>query len=157
MAEAPEPQSIHIGDKPQNRGQLIHGLLQWLPNYPPEVRADKSRAFLANHTVALSNTMRNNLSEVALRVVSTPELAHVFGPESRAEVPLVGSFSRHGRTYNVFTHIHRLTVKENTVNMVLFATEQHVPKETTAFTKEAYKISDEAFVVKITHSVKYYH
>ena len=35
--------------------------------------------------------------------------------------------------------------------------EQHVPKETTAFTKEAYKISDEAFVVKITHSVKYYH
>jgi len=28
--------------------------------------------------------------------------------------------------------------------------EQHVPKEITAFTKEAHKISDEAFVVKTT-------
>ena len=35
--------------------------------------------------------------------------------------------------------------------------EQHVPKEITAFTKEAHKISDEAFVVKTTHSGKYYH
>ena len=32
--------------------------------------------------------------------------------------------------------------------------EQHVPKEITAFTKEAHKISNEAIVVKTTHSVK---
>jgi len=32
--------------------------------------------------------------------------------------------------------------------------EQHVPKETTAFTKEAHKISGEAFVVKTTRSGK---
>jgi hypothetical protein len=35
--------------------------------------------------------------------------------------------------------------------------ERHVPKEITAFTKEAFKVSDGAFVVKTTHSGKYYH
>ena len=35
--------------------------------------------------------------------------------------------------------------------------ERHVPKEITAFTKEAHKIDDYAFVVKTTHSGKYYH
>ena len=35
--------------------------------------------------------------------------------------------------------------------------ERHVPKEITAFTKEAHKIDDYAFVVKTTHSGKYHH
>ncbi len=124
----PKPHSIHIDDKLQTRGKLIHSLLQWLPNFPPEIRTDKLRHFLSNHTTALSDTMLSDLSTVALKVVSTPELAHVFGSESRAEVPLTGSFSRHGRTYNVLTQIHRLTVKEKTVSMVVFATEKHVPQ-----------------------------
>ena len=46
----------------------------------------------------------------------------------------------------------------NNANLrIVVNNEQHVPKETTAFTKEAYKISDEAFVVKTAHSGKYYH
>ncbi len=129
MEDAPKPQSIHIDDKLQTRGQLIHSLLQWLPHLPPEVRTEKTRNFLANYPMALSEAMRNDLSAVVLKVISTPGLAHIFGPESRAEVPLAGSFSRYGRTYNVCTQIHRLTVKETTVNMVVFATEQHVPKD----------------------------
>ena len=39
----------------------------------------------------------------------------------------------------------------NSANLrIVVNNEQHVPKEITAFTKEAHKISDEAFVVKTT-------
>ena len=73
--------------------------------------------------------MRSNLSTVALKFLSAPKFAHVFGPEIHSEVTLAGPFSRYGRTYKVFRYIHRLTVKEKIVTMVAFATNQHVSEE----------------------------
>ena len=79
--------------------------------------------------MGLRDGMCSNISTVALKILSAPKFAHVFGPESHSEVTLARPFSRYGRTYKVFRYIHRLTVKKKIVAMVAFATNQHVPGE----------------------------
>lgn len=72
------------------RGQLIHRLLQGLPDLPPARRADACRRVLAAPAHGLSEADQTELAAEVLAVLAEPLLAPLFGPGSRAEVPLVG-------------------------------------------------------------------
>ena len=71
-------------------GSLTHLLLQYLPDLPPEGRVRAAAAFLEARAGDLEPQTRADLIDAALRVIGAPELAALFGPQSRAEVAVAG-------------------------------------------------------------------
>jgi ATP-dependent helicase/nuclease subunit A len=69
------------------RGQLIHGLLQHLPALPETERRLAALRFLerAGDDIPVAAT-----ADEVMAILRHPALAPLFGPESRAEVPLTG-------------------------------------------------------------------
>jgi ATP-dependent helicase/nuclease subunit A len=72
------------------RGQLIHSLLQHLPSLPPEARRDAAIRFLDKPAHGLPPNEAERIADEVLTVMAHPGLAPLFGPDSRAEVPLTG-------------------------------------------------------------------
>src|SRR3546814_19896320 len=56
----------------------------------PGARAAAGRAFLASPLHDLAGDQQEEILDEVLRVFEAPELALLFGPGSRAEVPLAG-------------------------------------------------------------------
>jgi len=72
------------------RGQLIHSLLQHLPSVAAETRWDAAVAFLDKPGQGVPAGEAVRITEEVLAVMAHPDLAPLFGPDSRAEVPLTG-------------------------------------------------------------------
>ncbi len=72
----------------RRRGELIHALLQHLPDLPAERRALAAEGFLRRQ--GLDEAAAAGLAGETLAVLDHPALAPLFGPGSRAEVPLTG-------------------------------------------------------------------
>ncbi|NJO67771.1 MAG: hypothetical protein HC826_02295 [Rhodospirillales bacterium] len=75
------------------RGRIIHRLLQSVPDMPMASRDDSVRHWLARQARGLSVSDQDDISRQVLAIVSHPAFAHVFGPDSLAEVPLSGSLN----------------------------------------------------------------
>ena len=73
-----------------HRGQVLHALLQHLPDLPPHARPAAARAWLERPGHKLPAGEAAALAEEVLAILEHPELAPLFGPGSRAEVPLTG-------------------------------------------------------------------
>ncbi|MDA8050956.1 MAG: double-strand break repair helicase AddA [Rhodospirillales bacterium] len=72
------------------RGQLVHAALQHLPQVPERRREEAVRRFFARAGQELSAEEAASLTGAVLAVLAHPDLARLFGPEGRAEVPLTG-------------------------------------------------------------------
>ena len=72
------------------RGTLVHALLQHLPDLPADRRAAAALAWLDRPGNGLPPGEAEALSREVLAILDHPELAPLFGPGSRAEVPLTG-------------------------------------------------------------------
>ena len=72
------------------RGQMVHSLLQHLPALPAADRMAAAYRFLDRPGHGLTAGERNALVDEVMAVLEHPELAPLFGPEGRAEVPLTG-------------------------------------------------------------------
>jgi ATP-dependent helicase/nuclease subunit A len=72
------------------RGQLIHSLLQHLPALPAAARRPAAVRFLDKPAHGLSADEAESVADEVLAVMAHPDLAPLFGPDSRAEVPLTG-------------------------------------------------------------------
>jgi ATP-dependent helicase/nuclease subunit A len=70
------------------RGQLVHALLQHLPALPPAERLAAALHYLSRPGNRIADPA--TLAGQVLAVLDHPELAPLFGPEGRAEVPLTG-------------------------------------------------------------------
>ncbi|MEA2789439.1 MAG: ATP-dependent helicase/nuclease subunit, partial [Acetobacteraceae bacterium] len=79
-----------IGGNRFRRGQLIHSLLQHLPEVKPERRRAAAVRFLDKPGNGLPVGEAERIAEEVLAVMAHPDLAPLFGPDSRAEVPLSG-------------------------------------------------------------------
>jgi ATP-dependent helicase/nuclease subunit A len=88
-AESPLAQRDTGGNR-FRRGQLIHALLQHLPSLPPDSRFEAAVRFLDTPNHALPPGEAQRIADEVLAVVTHPDLTPVFGPDSRAEVPLTG-------------------------------------------------------------------
>ncbi len=69
------------------RGTQLHLLLEHLPLWPEELWHDRARDLLASHEAGLPADFEQLLAE-AMRVLAAPDLAHLFGPDSLAEVEI---------------------------------------------------------------------
>jgi ATP-dependent helicase/nuclease subunit A len=75
------------------RGKLIHALLQHLPDLPPGDRANAAHAWLDRPGNDLPTGEADVLARETLAILDHPDLAPLFAPGSRAEVPLTGVVS----------------------------------------------------------------
>jgi ATP-dependent helicase/nuclease subunit A len=105
------------------RGLLVHRLLQSLPELPAGERDTAARRFLALPTHMLPAEEQDDIRRETLAVLEDPGLAELFGPASRAEVPLVGLIG--GRALS--GQIDRLVVSDDRVLIVDYKTMRPVP------------------------------
>ena len=88
LGPVPAARSPRTGSGPgaRARGQVLHMLLQHLPQLPTGVRAQAAETY----ALASGNPDPAGLAREVLAVLDKPELAPLFGPDSRAEQPITG-------------------------------------------------------------------
>ena len=103
-AGASRPEGVELGPVPGgaspfaggmaadrfSRGQLIHGLLQHLPSFRRGAAEAAARAFCDGRRMGCRRARRSEIAAEVLAILAHPDLAPLFGPDSRAEVPLTG-------------------------------------------------------------------
>ncbi len=105
------------------RGQLIHGLLQHLPELPVASRAAAARHYLDRPGNGLPAGSAPSVAAEILRILDHPQLAPLFGPGSKAEVPLTGVVEGHV----VGGLVDRLAVLPDRVLLADFKTNRQPP------------------------------
>jgi ATP-dependent helicase/nuclease subunit A len=105
------------------RGRLIHRLLQSLPELPPERRAAAAERFLSLPMHGLAAAARAEIAAEVRAVLEEPEFAPIFGPGSRAEVPVVGLIGNRALS----GQIDRIVVTEDAVLVVDYKTLRPAP------------------------------
>jgi ATP-dependent helicase/nuclease subunit A len=123
VALAPSPLARAAGLGRYRRGDLIHKLLQLLPDFAPGAREDAAARMLARER-DLTDGQRSEMAAAALGVLNDPQFAAVFGPGSRAEVAVAGLAPGAGP---VSGRVDRLLVETGRVLVVDFKTNRPAP------------------------------
>lgn len=106
------------------RGEILHRLFQTLPTLDSRVRAAAAARYLARPAHRLEPAIQAGLAAEALAVLEHPDFAPLFGPGSRAEVPLVGVVG--DRVLS--GQIDRLLVTDDAVWIVDYKTNRPPPR-----------------------------
>jgi ATP-dependent helicase/nuclease subunit A len=104
------------------RGDLIHRLLERLPDIPPAERPDAAARMLSRER-DLDDDQRAEMIESAFRVLDDDRFAPVFGSGSRPEVALTGSVG----TIAVSGRMDRLVVTPDRVLVIDYKTNRPAP------------------------------
>jgi ATP-dependent helicase/nuclease subunit A len=126
QAPAPSPLSAVRGLGRFRRGDLIHRLLQILPDLEPGQWSPGAEALLARER-DLTGSQRAEMIAAALSVLRDPRFAEVFGPGSRAEVAVAGSAAALPAGLKISGRIDRLVVLESRVLVADFKTNRPSP------------------------------
>jgi ATP-dependent helicase/nuclease subunit A len=110
------------------RGTRVHRLLQSLPDVATEHRRDAALNFLRRQAFDWSDGERETLAAEVLALIGDGRFAAVFGPGSRAEVPIAGRLELGELSPALVSgQIDRLVVTENEVLIVDFKTNRSPP------------------------------
>ncbi len=126
VVAAPSPLAAAQGLGRFRRGDLIHRLLQLLPDLPAGERAAGAAALLAREA-DLTDAQRAEMAAAALSVLEDPQFAGVFGPGSRAEVAIAGTAATLPDGLHISGRIDRLVVLPDRVLVVDFKTNRPSP------------------------------
>jgi ATP-dependent helicase/nuclease subunit A len=126
-AAAPSPLARARGVGRYRRGEIIHRLLQLLPDIAPTDRTEAAARLLA-HERDLDDSQRAEMAAVALAVLDDTRFAAVFGPGSRAEIALAGAVARLPPGLAVSGRVDRLLVEDHRVLVVDFKTNRPAPE-----------------------------
>ncbi|HEY2227960.1 MAG TPA: double-strand break repair helicase AddA [Xanthobacteraceae bacterium] len=110
------------------RGTLVHRLLQALPAIPPDRRQDAAHRHLARAATLFTGPERDSIVEQVSMVLDDPRFGELFGPDSRAEVPIVGRIPAIGRTIAVSGQVDRLAVTAGGVLIADYKTNRPAPR-----------------------------
>jgi len=113
------------------RGELIHLLLERLPDVAPDQRRAQAKRLAAHQAVAadapLDDAAHGDAVETALRILTAPDFANLFGPGSRAEVPIAAQLHTPAGPARLSGRIDRLVVRENDVLVIDYKTDARPP------------------------------
>jgi ATP-dependent helicase/nuclease subunit A len=108
------------------RGDLIHRLLQILPDLPPAEHAEAASRILGRER-DLTDDQRAEMIAAALGVLQDARFAEVFGPGSRAEVSVAGTARALPPGLAISGRIDRLVVLPDRVLVADFKTNRPSP------------------------------
>jgi ATP-dependent helicase/nuclease subunit A len=110
-------------DLARQRGDLMHLLLEVLPDMPGDRRAQAAETLLASRAPRLSDRDRKAMAARAISLIGDPSLARLFAEGSRAEVPIAGDVALpNGEIRSVLGRMDRLAVDDKTVILADFKT-----------------------------------
>ena len=127
---APSPLARVEGLGRYRRGELIHRLLQLLPDVPPADRQNAA-ARLLDRERDLTPPQRREMLAAAFGVLDDPRFADVFGPGSRAEAAIGGTSRRLPPGLAVSGRVDRLLVTPERVLVVDYKTNRPAPGDIT--------------------------
>ncbi len=116
------------------RGDVIHKLLQTLPDLPPERREAAAARFLSAQADIVEADRVQIVTET-LGILDHPEFAPLFGPDSRAEVALVGHAPGLPANTIIRGQVDRLVVTEDEVLIIDYKTNRPPPADVAAVAK----------------------
>jgi ATP-dependent helicase/nuclease subunit A len=123
---SPSPLSAVGGLGRFRRGDLIHRLLQILPDLKPAAWAQGAQALLARER-DLTDAQRAEMTAAALSVLQDDRFTQVFGPGSRPEVAIAGSATALPPGLKISGRIDRLVVLPDRVLVADFKTNRPSP------------------------------
>jgi ATP-dependent helicase/nuclease subunit A len=125
---APGPEDIDPEDTEAalRHGRQIHRLLEFLPSYARDDWPESARALLAFGEDAAPIVEADALLDEARKVLDAPDLAHLFAPETLAEVEISAPAGT-GGARRIHGIIDRLIVEPARVLAVDFKTNRTVP------------------------------
>ncbi|HEY0901572.1 MAG TPA: 3'-5' exonuclease, partial [Micavibrio sp.] len=107
------------------RGNLTHRLLQFLPERPQADREKLAHAFAQRYGHDLPVSVQQSVVAETLRILNHPDYAALFGPQSRAEVPLTGLIN--GKLLS--GQVDRLLVTAECVHIIDYKTNRPPPHD----------------------------
>ena len=123
---APSPLARVSGLGRYRRGEIVHKLLQLLPDVAPDQRGGAAGRLLAAER-DLTDEQRQEMALAAFGVLNDARFAAVFGPGSRAEVALAGTSAHLPKGLAVSGRVDRLVVDEGRVLVVDYKTNRPSP------------------------------
>jgi ATP-dependent helicase/nuclease subunit A len=119
-------EQVRDAEGARKEGIALHALLQHLGRMSPALRPDAAaRALLTLLPDAPDSHAA--LSGKAISILSRPELAALFGPGSRAEVPFLLDARRDGEDIRLMGRIDRLVIDDSGVMVVDYKSDASVP------------------------------
>ena len=112
------PLAADMSAKLYLRGTIIHKLLQYLPHFSENAIDAMAEQFILSQTTELDTKARKQIISEVKNLLSNQQFGAVFGPFSKAEVPIMGRVD--GQI--ISGQIDRLIVEENRVLVVDFKT-----------------------------------
>jgi ATP-dependent helicase/nuclease subunit A len=110
------------------RGNLVHRLLQSLPDVPAARRLETAQRFLARNAGDWTAADRDALAAQILALIADGRFAALFAPGSRAEVAIAGRLARtDGTPVLVSGQIDRLVVTPTEILIIDYKTNQAPP------------------------------
>ncbi len=123
---APSPLAQVSGLGRYRRGEIIHRLLQLLPDLEPATRRTAAGRLLAAER-DLTDDQRAEMASAAFGVLEDDRFAAVFGPGSRAEVSVAGGARTLPAELRIAGRVDRLVVTEGRVLVVDYKTNRPSP------------------------------
>lgn len=111
------------------RGVIVHQILEVLPQLPPDKWERALAHYLTRPALGLPPAEQENFAAEILAVLRHPEFAPIFGPGSRAEVPVTGQFESRGVGAKILSgQMDRLLVTEKEVLVIDYKTNRPPPQ-----------------------------
>ncbi|AQX20588.1 double-strand break repair helicase AddA [Bartonella sp. WD16.2] len=117
-----------LGEKNTNKiftieyGNLVHRLLQYLPECPLQKRFDYAQRYLSIKASHWPELQRKKALHQVCELLENPHLKSLFSAHSRAEVSLMGTLKIHGKEQIISGQIDRLCVTQDSVLFADFKT-----------------------------------
>ena len=111
-----------------HRGILMHRLLQILPDVSPAEREKACRRFLARPAHALDADEQAQIAGEVLATLANPGVADLFGPDSMAEVPVIGTVAGPDGPEVVSGQVDRLVVRDSGILVLDYKTSRPAPE-----------------------------
>lgn len=123
---APSPIKQGLGAR-YKRGQITHKALQFLPQLEEAHREGALKTYLAQPSHMVAKDVQTSIFDEVMSILNHPVFAPLFGPMSRAEVPVTGLMDN-GEAL-VSGQIDRLVVTETEVLIVDYKTNRPPPTD----------------------------
>ena len=125
------------GGRELRRGQLLHRLLEALPERPEAERSAAAERFIEAVGGDFPADERRQMIEEVMAVLADPEFAAVFAAGSRGEVEIAADLESAAGTVRLSGRIDRLAVTDHEVLIVDYKTDRPAP-ETAADIRQSY-------------------
>lgn len=122
-----EPITSYNDSKGIDRGNAVHQLLQILPDVDKDLRNDVIEKFFSTNPIAFEAQEQKTIENAVVSLLENQYFQDFLGPNSKAEVELVGKLKIANQQHLVRGKIDRLIIEENSVKILDYKTNRSIP------------------------------